>query len=119
MIKFTHGRWFSPASSTPKYGRHDIAEILLKVGVKHKNQFNQNLPSVKTLPLLIHITMDTTKRNSKSCNDGAGVLSEMLEKSLCCVFFCLCSFCVLGLMLTVPLGCLGPNVDHAFGLSWA
>jgi hypothetical protein len=29
-----HGRWFSPgtpASSTPKTGRHDIAEILLKV----------------------------------------------------------------------------------------
>jgi len=30
-----HGRWFSPgttASSTTKTGRHDIAEILLKVG---------------------------------------------------------------------------------------
>jgi hypothetical protein len=25
-----HGRWFSPASSTTKTGRHDIAEILLK-----------------------------------------------------------------------------------------
>jgi hypothetical protein len=24
-----HGRWFSPASSTTKTGRHDIAEILL------------------------------------------------------------------------------------------
>jgi hypothetical protein len=23
-----HGRWFSPASSTTKTGRHDIAEIL-------------------------------------------------------------------------------------------
>jgi hypothetical protein len=34
-----HGRWFSqgtPASSTTKTGRHDIAEILLS-GVKHKN----------------------------------------------------------------------------------
>jgi hypothetical protein len=31
---FAHGRWFSPgspASSTTKTGRHDIAEILLKV----------------------------------------------------------------------------------------
>jgi hypothetical protein len=31
-----HGRWFSPgtpASSTTKTGRHDIAEILLKVGL--------------------------------------------------------------------------------------
>jgi hypothetical protein len=26
-----HGRWFSPASCTTKIGRHDIAEILLKV----------------------------------------------------------------------------------------
>ena len=25
-------RWFSPASSTTKTGRHDIDEILLKVG---------------------------------------------------------------------------------------
>ena len=31
-----HGRWFSPASSTTKTGRHDIAEILLKVGLKHQ-----------------------------------------------------------------------------------
>jgi hypothetical protein len=33
------GRWFSPgtpASSTTKTGRHDIAEILLKVALKHK-----------------------------------------------------------------------------------
>jgi hypothetical protein len=36
---FVHGRWFSagtPASSTTKTGRHDIAEILLKVALKHK-----------------------------------------------------------------------------------
>jgi hypothetical protein len=34
-----HGRWFSPgvpASSTTKTGRHDIAEILLKVASKHQ-----------------------------------------------------------------------------------
>jgi hypothetical protein len=33
------GRWFSPgipASSTTNIGRHDIVEILLKRGVKHK-----------------------------------------------------------------------------------
>jgi hypothetical protein len=29
-------RWFSPASSTTKTGRHDIAEILLKVVLKHQ-----------------------------------------------------------------------------------
>ena len=31
-----HGRWFSPASSTTKNGRHDIDEILLKVALKHQ-----------------------------------------------------------------------------------
>ena len=34
-----HGQWFSPgtpASSTTKTGRHDIAEILLKVAFKHQ-----------------------------------------------------------------------------------
>jgi hypothetical protein len=33
-----HGRWFSPASCTTKTGRHDIAEILLKVALNTKNQ---------------------------------------------------------------------------------
>ena len=34
-----YGRWFSPgtpASSTTKTGRHDVAEILLKVALKHQ-----------------------------------------------------------------------------------
>jgi hypothetical protein len=34
-----HGRWFSPgtpASSTTKTCHHDIAEILLKVALKHQ-----------------------------------------------------------------------------------
>jgi hypothetical protein len=34
-----YGLWFSPgtpASSTTKTGRHDIAEILLKVALKHQ-----------------------------------------------------------------------------------
>ena len=36
-----HGRWFSPgtpASSTTKTDRHDIAEILLKVAINTKNK---------------------------------------------------------------------------------
>ena len=32
-----HGRWFSPATSTTKTGRHDIAEILLKVALNTKS----------------------------------------------------------------------------------
>jgi hypothetical protein len=38
-----HGRWFSPASSTTKIGRHDIAEILLKVALKYQKSFNQSI----------------------------------------------------------------------------
>jgi hypothetical protein len=40
-----HGRWFSPgtpASSTTKTGRHDIAEILLKVALNTKNKIKIN-----------------------------------------------------------------------------
>ena len=35
-------RSFSPASSTTKTGRHDIAEILLKVALNTKNQIKPN-----------------------------------------------------------------------------
>ncbi|WP_206599462.1 hypothetical protein, partial [Bathymodiolus azoricus thioautotrophic gill symbiont] len=42
-----HDRWFSPgtpASSTTKTGCHDMAEILLKVALKHqKSKSNQIL----------------------------------------------------------------------------
>jgi hypothetical protein len=42
-----HGRWFSPgtpAYSTTKTGRHDLAEILLKVALNTKNQsINQSI----------------------------------------------------------------------------
>jgi hypothetical protein len=45
-----HGRWFSPgtpASSTTKTVRHDIAEILLKVALKTKNhKFKQNIKHI-------------------------------------------------------------------------
>ena len=40
-----HGQWFTPvtpASSTTKTGCHDIAEILLKVALKHKKSINQS-----------------------------------------------------------------------------
>jgi len=48
-----HGRWFSPgtpASSTTKTGRHDIAEILLKVALKH--QKSNQIRSFFCLPSL-------------------------------------------------------------------
>jgi hypothetical protein len=40
-----HGRWFSlgtPASFTTETGRHDIAEILLKVALNTINQIKSN-----------------------------------------------------------------------------
>ena len=40
-----HGRWLSPgtpASSTTKASRHDIAEILLNVALNTKNQIKSN-----------------------------------------------------------------------------
>jgi hypothetical protein len=41
-----HCRWLSPgtpASSTTKTGRHDIAVILLKVALKHQKSINQSI----------------------------------------------------------------------------
>jgi hypothetical protein len=41
-----HGQWFSPGtpvSSTTKTGRHDIAEILLKVTLRHQKSNHQIL----------------------------------------------------------------------------
>ena len=53
-----HGRWFSPASSTTKTGRHDIAEILLKVALKHQksNQNHVTLMNLQYLSLRIYYT---------------------------------------------------------------
>jgi hypothetical protein len=46
VIKLAHCRWFSPgtlASSTTKTGRHDIAEVLLKVALNHqRSKINQS-----------------------------------------------------------------------------
>jgi hypothetical protein len=52
-----HGRWFSPgtpASSTTKTGHHDIAEILLKVALKHQK-------SINVLPVLSYVIIIKTK----------------------------------------------------------
>jgi proteasome assembly chaperone (PAC2) family protein len=48
------GQWFSPgtpASSTTKTGRHDIAEILLKVALNTKNHKIKSLYGWTTLKL--------------------------------------------------------------------
>jgi hypothetical protein len=59
----THVWWFSPgtpASSTTKTGRHDIAEILLKVVLKHQKSINQSdiiLKIVYQTDVLIHLAV--------------------------------------------------------------
>jgi hypothetical protein len=50
-----HGRWYSPstpASSTTKTGRHDIAELLLKVALNHQ----------KSIKIKIHYQKYVTSR---------------------------------------------------------
>ena len=57
-----HGRWFSPgtpASPTTKTGRHDIAEILLKVTLKHQK-------SIKSNYIRIHVYSDFVFIRTKS-----------------------------------------------------
>ena len=60
-----HGRWFSqgtPASSTTETGRHDIADILLKLELNTKNQImrlSYNLLSYNTL--LYFISQDSSR----------------------------------------------------------
>ena len=55
---FAHDRWFSPgipASSTTKTGRHDIAEILLKVALNTTNQIKSNQINNMTKHFNFHI----------------------------------------------------------------
>jgi hypothetical protein len=63
-----HGRWFSggtSASSTTKTGRHDIAEILLKVALNTINQINPRAllfpPSIKRNEILLKVALNTIK----------------------------------------------------------
>jgi hypothetical protein len=59
-----HGWWFSPgtpASSTTKTGRHDIADILLKVAL---NTINQSV-NICTTQLVTHFVCFLSIRNPK------------------------------------------------------
>jgi hypothetical protein len=51
-----HGRWFSPgtpASSTTKTDRHDIAEILLRVALKHQKSLKKSKTKAKGPVILL------------------------------------------------------------------
>jgi hypothetical protein len=65
------GRWFSPgtpASSTTKTGRHDIAEILLKVALNTKIQIYSDLSRYVSnfhavFPMVLHHQFSMETRN--------------------------------------------------------
>ena len=63
-----NGRWFSPgtpASATTKSGRHDIAEILLKVALNTINQsINQYIEVPSKAGLTVHIHCTASQYNS-------------------------------------------------------
>jgi hypothetical protein len=66
-----HGRWFSPgtlASSTTKTGRHDIAEILLKVALNTINKIKSN--QTNTYPYKIVFVYIQTTDDSFNCVEG-------------------------------------------------
>ena len=71
-----HGRWFShstKASSTTKTGRHDIAEILLKVVLSTKDQsINQSINLLSrpfsSLSKSHNLTVDRLACACKTCN---------------------------------------------------
>jgi len=85
-----HGRLFSPhtpASSTTKTGRHDIAEILLKVAIKHQksNQINSCSKIVQSEHCVCWIMI--------GCFVRAGTwnfYSSVLFRMACYHYHCLC-----------------------------
>ena len=75
----THGQWFSPgtpASSTTKTGRHDIAKILLKVALSTTNQTKPDATAL--LRQWIFILKRLLKINYTVCRCYSKTLKEML-----------------------------------------
>jgi hypothetical protein len=69
-----HGRWFSPgtpASSTNKTDRHDIAEISLKVAL---NTINQSINQSTNIDLFIH-----KKLIAKKSNENQSSFKQIIE----------------------------------------
>jgi hypothetical protein len=78
---FAHGRWFSPgtpAFSTTKTGRHDIAEILLKVALNTKNQpINQSINQSPIFSIeLLALTFSFLSVNVSILQDSCKTMKE-------------------------------------------
>jgi hypothetical protein len=92
---FAHGRWFSPgtpASSTTKTGRHDIAEILLKVALKHQKS-NQSIPIMYLVQICMIITrshglVQTLQSNMEGFSKNKFSFINNVYCVLCGVFLC-------------------------------
>jgi hypothetical protein len=87
------GRWFSPgtpASSTTKTGRHDIAEILLKVALITNIQIQIQIHSIMYENSVVGVIVFPSSRVSSIfliviCSDGVWYLLDlriMVEKYL-------------------------------------
>ena len=81
------GRWFSPGTpdtSTTKTGRHDIAEILLKVALNTKIQNSrfQTISKWSLTYVLLFDYMDGLSRRYKKCTN----LSRILHQHGCKIF---------------------------------
>jgi len=78
-----HGLWFSPGtptSSTTKTGRHDIAEILLKMALNTKNQSITCISSVYTYQLCNCLKLFGCKLSEKFNTQSNYHLIKMLNK---------------------------------------
>jgi hypothetical protein len=78
-----HGRWFSPgtpASSTTNTGRHDIAEILLKVALNTINR--KSYHSLFYLcTRLLEIVIEVPVSNYEGIKEGEKI--DLLSKYIC------------------------------------
>jgi hypothetical protein len=72
-----HGRWFSPctpASSTTKTGRHDIAEILLKLALNTKKSKSKYICFICYVFMIL-----TTFTALKPCLHGDIIVNSCLQ----------------------------------------
>jgi hypothetical protein len=77
-----HGWWFSPgtpASSTTKTGRHNIAEILLKVALNTKIKSNQIFYPILTAFNKLMIVLEVAHDNSKMLKLFTGQILNILD----------------------------------------
>ena len=107
-----HGRWFfpgTPASSTTKTGRHDIAEILLKVALKHK----KSLKIIKSITKLNGNSEYKITTNSSSL--GTASTSNKLPGSTICFIKRIVSYFIHCIPYTIKTTSVSNNATTLLG----